>query len=333
MASFIFGTFWCTIVVVLITSVVSDVYYVTTNSSDNSNNNTLKHYLDNAKQYIKSDSRLIFFPGDYQLDADLVFEGIRNFTMTAINTCNIYCSPNVSIIVVNVTKFEWNNINLINCGKAHTDFINFKEENSNDITNSMRKYDYPNSSVLLYYCELVRISNVYISVNVHSAGILAMNVKKSLIIDSVKVQLNCSGNHNFNYPIHGIILYYRNKGGKSKANVKINKLNYKVNGLCTHLSRYAVKVLLFQNKYIVFLLPLKIQIFKILTTAAYYIMLCCYANQKQLILYSNYRILQFPIILGILLMQCFIYNFLNHHVQILFILKMGLPNILITSLS
>ena len=249
MANFRFGVFWCTIVVVLITSVVPDVYYVTTNISDSSNNNTLKHYLDNVKQYVRSDSQLIFFPGEYQLDADLVFEGIRNFTLTAINTCNIYCSPNVSIRVVNVTEFGLHNITLINCGKAHTPFINFKQENSTDITNSMRKYDYYNSSVLLYYCNSVRISSVYISVNEYSAGILAMNVKKSLIIDNVKVQLDCSGSHNFNHTIHGILLYYRNKGGKSRAYVKINKFNYKVNGLCTHLSRYAIKVLLLQNKY------------------------------------------------------------------------------------
>ena len=37
----------------------------------------MKHYLNNPKKYFKSDSQLIFFPGEYQLDADLVFEGIK----------------------------------------------------------------------------------------------------------------------------------------------------------------------------------------------------------------------------------------------------------------
>ena len=79
MAIFILGVFWCAIVVVQITLVDPHVYYV---SNDDRNGNTLRHYLDNAKEYFKSDCQLVFFPGEYQLDADLVFEGIRNFTLT-----------------------------------------------------------------------------------------------------------------------------------------------------------------------------------------------------------------------------------------------------------
>lgn len=250
MTNFILGAFWCAVVVVKITLVDSHVYYVTINSSDDSNSNTLKHYLNNAKEYFKSDCQLVFFPGEYQLDADPVFEGIRNFTLTAINTCNIYCSSFASIIVVNVTDFELHNINLINCGKIHTDFVKQRNSTESDIDNSMRvKYSYRNSSVLLYYCEFVRISSVNISVNVHTAGILAMNVKKSLIIDNVKVQLECSGNLNLNHSIYGILLHYKNKGAKGRTNVTLNKFNYKVNGLCIHLYRYAIKVWLFQNRY------------------------------------------------------------------------------------
>ena len=230
----------------LIASVApNNVYYVTTNSSGDSYSNTLKHYSDNPKKYFKSDSQLIFFPGEYQLDTDLIFESIRNFTVTAVNTCNIYCSSYASILVVNVTKFELHNINLINCGKNHTAFI--RQGNSTTVSNY--KFDYHNSSVLLYHCELVKITNINISVTAHFGAILAKNVKNSLAIDNVKVQLECSGNHNFNYSIYGILLHYKNKGGKSTANVTINKFNYKVSGLCTHLSRYAIKVLLFQNIY------------------------------------------------------------------------------------
>ena len=78
MTNFILGAFWCAVVVVKITLVDSHVYYVTINSSDDSNSNTLRHYLNNAKEYFKSDCQLVFFPGEYQLDADLVFDGIRN---------------------------------------------------------------------------------------------------------------------------------------------------------------------------------------------------------------------------------------------------------------
>ena len=86
-----------------------------TNSSDDNNSNTMEHYLDNPKKYFTSDSQLIFFPGEYQLDVDLIFENIKNFTMTAINPCKIHCSSNTSILVMNVTEFELQNIDLVNC--------------------------------------------------------------------------------------------------------------------------------------------------------------------------------------------------------------------------
>ena len=80
-----------------------------------------------------------------------------------------------------------------------------------------------------------------------------MNVMKSLLIDNVKVQLECSGNLNLNHSIYGILLHYKNKGGKGRTNVTLNKFNYKVNGLRIHSYRYAIKVWLFQNRYGVFI--------------------------------------------------------------------------------
>ena len=79
MTNFTFGSLWSAVVTVLKTSVASNVYYVTTNSSDDSGSidiNTLKHYLVNSKKYLAFDSQLIFLSGEYQLDADLVFENI-----------------------------------------------------------------------------------------------------------------------------------------------------------------------------------------------------------------------------------------------------------------
>ena len=123
-----------------------------------------------------------------------------------------------SITVVNVTEFELHNVTLINCGKTHTAFVKQKNSTESDVNNSMRvKYNYRNSSVLLYHCELVKIVSVNISVNAHFDGTLAMNVMKSLIIDNIKVQLECSGNLNLNHSIYGILLYYKNKGGKGRT--------------------------------------------------------------------------------------------------------------------
>ena len=176
MTDFVFKAFWSAIVAVLMINSVAtniNVHYVTINNTNDSNSNTLKHYLDNPLKYFTSYSQLIFFPGEYQLDVDLIFEDIKKFTMTAIDSCKIHCSSNVSI---NVTKFELQNISLINCGKnhVHTAFINLKKGN---YTNHIKERNYTkymmtfnktsfnyNSSILLYHCTLVRISNVFANV-------------------------------------------------------------------------------------------------------------------------------------------------------------------------
>ena len=68
-----------------------------------------------------------------------------------------------------------------------------------------------------------------------------MSVKKRFVIESVKVQLECLGNHRFDHRIHGILLSYGAKG-KNNTNVILHNFTYKVNGSCIHLSRYAIIV-------------------------------------------------------------------------------------------
>ena len=241
----VFTASWSAIVAVLmISSVATNVHYVTTNNTDDSNSNTLKHYLDNPKKYFTSYSQLIFFPGEYQLEVDLVFEDIRNFTMTATGSCNIRCSFNTSILVVNVTEFELQNISLANCGKNHIAFINLRQKNY-----TIYYHNVHHSSILLYRCALVRIVNVSISTNAYSGGLLAMNVKKRFVIESVKVQLECLGDHKFDHRIHGILFYYHDTKEKNNTNVILYNFNYKINGSCIHLSRYAIMVLLVHGKY------------------------------------------------------------------------------------
>ena len=219
---------------------------VTTNNTDDSNSNTLKHCLENPKKYFTSHSWLVFFPGEYQLDVDLVFKDIKNFTMTAFDFCKIHCSSNVSILVVNVTEFELQNISLVNCGKNHTAF---RQQNYTNNYHYVR-YDY-HSSIFLYHCASVRIINVNMSTNAYISGILAINVKKKFVIDSIKVQLECLNNYKFDHQTYGIMFHYNSKGSrwKENANVVLYNFDYKVNGLCIHSSRYAIKVLLVQEKY------------------------------------------------------------------------------------
>ena len=211
----------------------------------------MKHYLDNPTKYFTSYSQLIFFPGEYRLDKDLVFKDIINFTMIAINSCKIFCSSNASIIVLNVTEFELLNIGLVNCGKDHTAFFKKLKANSTKKAKHVQ-YDYLlKSSILLYKCRSVRIINVSISTNAYLGGLIAVNVKKRFEIDSVKIQVKCLGTNKLNHSIQGILLNYNTRGRKDKPNDKVilNNFIYKINGTCIHSSRYAIKVMLVQDRY------------------------------------------------------------------------------------
>ena len=254
MTSFILTVLWSGTLLTLIHSVAPTVHYVTMNNSNDSNSNTLKHYLDNPKKYFTSYSQLIFFPGDYQLDEDLVFNDIVNFTMIGVNSCMIFCSSNASIIVVNVTEFELQNINLVNCGKDHTAFLKKFKGNSTKKAKYIQ-YDYTlQSSILLYKCRSVRIINISISINAYLGGLIAVNVMKRFEIDRVKIQVKCLDTNKFNHSIQGILLNYNTRGGKHKENhyIVLNNFIYKINGTCIHSSRYAIKVLLVQEKYSVY---------------------------------------------------------------------------------
>ena len=81
MTNFMFTAFWSATVAALIINTVT-IMYVATNNTVDSNSNTVKHYIyiNNSKRYFTSYSQLTFFPGDYQLDVDLVFENIKIFT-------------------------------------------------------------------------------------------------------------------------------------------------------------------------------------------------------------------------------------------------------------
>ena len=244
MTSFMVTVLWSGTLLTLTNLVAPTVHYVSMKNSNDSSSNTLKHYLDNPKKYFTSYSQLIFFPGDYRLDKDLIFKNITNFTMTAINSCKIFCSSNSSIVVVNVTGFELLNVGLVNCGKDHTTFLK-KLSNSTKIDYSLQ------SSILLYKCRSVRIINISISTNAYLGGLIAVNVMKRFEIDNLKMQVSCLDGNKFDHSVQGILFRYDKRGGKDRKNsiIILNKFNFKINGTCIHSSRYAIKIQLLQEKY------------------------------------------------------------------------------------
>ena len=74
---------------------------------------------------------------------------------------------------------------------------------------------------------------------------------KRFEIDNVKIQVKCFDANKLNHSIQGILLNYNTRGGKDKKKhlIILNNFIYKINGTCIHSSRYAIKVLLVQEKY------------------------------------------------------------------------------------
>ena len=113
----------------------------------NTNTFTLQHYLNNTSEYFVSYNQLHFFPGQYYINRDLVFENIYNFILTSdgINHSFITCSSPASILVINVDSFTMQNITLIDCKRL------LKEKGSPNVFYV---------SVMFNYCNSVTMQNV-----------------------------------------------------------------------------------------------------------------------------------------------------------------------------
>ena len=142
-----------------------NIYYVTPEYDNDDANNTLSHYLDHNDEFFTSNSQLRFLPGEHILNADLVLKNINNFTLIGINSTIIHCILHVSLMVVNVTIFKIENMNLINCGKRQAVFlyINFEQIIELIIDNHLN--DEHIAAVLLYNCTsvIIKDTNNYIS--------------------------------------------------------------------------------------------------------------------------------------------------------------------------
>ena len=225
------------------------VYYVTPEYNNDDANNTLSHYLGHSDEYFTSNSQLRFLPGEHILNANLILKNISNFTLIEINSSIIHCIPHVSVMVVNVTTFKFENMNLINCGKSQARFlyINFKQMIDNHIN------DEHIAAVLLYNCTSVIIKDTNLLVDAYSTGLLVVNTMNMTEITNVKVQINCNSTpSSYTQPLgRGILFYYndRNITNNTFANVTFHNFHYKIHDLCLHYQQYVMKILLYQNQY------------------------------------------------------------------------------------
>ena len=271
-----------------------NIYYVTPEygNTDDDTNNTLSHYLNHTDKYFTSNSQLCFLPGKHILSADLILKNISNFTLTGINFTIIHCISHVSVMVVNVTNFKFENIKLVNCGKSQETFLysDFKQMIEIMIDNHIN--DEHSTAILLYNCTSVVIKNTNMLVDKYSTGLLAVNVMNITEITNVNVQINCNSIPSaYTQPLgRGILFYYNDRNGTNDtfANVTICRFHYNTHDLCLHYQQYVMKFLLYQNQYNVSI-TIKDTLFSNLinTTALFCHMAACEFNATNKLIILN----------------------------------------------
>ena len=249
------------LVALLVHKVTSATYFVIPDdySSHHTDANTfsLQHYLNNTSKYFVSHNQFHFMQGWYYINNDLIIKDIYNFTITGptIGQCNIICTSPASVVVMNVNKSKFQNINLLNCIKNRKDFFN---------TSYFHKYYYksdyrPFSKVKDYYTSLflwnssVILYNMSINVTVITSftAILIVNIKDVSKMINVKVQVN---SHNCTYinkrpiEINGLklfICFYDKISDSGKLTV--DNFYYSNDETCEHYLLCVIVTMLLQN--------------------------------------------------------------------------------------
>ena len=163
----------------------------------------------------------------------MVFKDIQSFVLSGdgINQSVIICSSPASIIVRNSGSFTIKNITLIHC------------------TNLSSNQLYV--SVLLYYCSLVTMQNVYINVSSNASAALTeiyeMNVAKSTVV-SVKVQVNILKCHCHPIKINGLVIYYNVSTKVQFTGVRIETFHYSQKS-CLKYSQSAIKCMILSGPF------------------------------------------------------------------------------------
>jgi len=132
-----------------------------------------------AKWYLASNTQLIFQPGLYYLSSDLILQNKINISIRG-NSSIIKCvNSTMGIAIIEVTNIIMQNIKIANCGKNYT----------NVLTDSYRYYItkmpqlHWHAAVHLHNSTYVIVSDVTVTVNIGTHGILVVNA-------AVKSQLN-----------------------------------------------------------------------------------------------------------------------------------------------
>ena len=217
-------------------------FQVTANYSDAE---SLEYYLNNTSKYFVSNNRLKVQPGMYSLNVDLIIENSTNFSLICEGSCNITCIAYTSVLISNVTNLSLRNFNFKNCNKNHSAHLETHFE-----------YDYAsiikpscNTSIFLYNCTSVVISNINILVAAGTTGIFIANVKNNSSLTNISITVDYTVwpmSHEHPKQINGILFYYDHQNNRT-TRMELDSFQFNTIGSCIHFLQYAITVLLFQN--------------------------------------------------------------------------------------
>ena len=96
---------------------------------------TLSQLIHNSSNYLMKDIRLIFSPGNYSLELELVAENIHSFSMFAwppsSSKAVIICSANARFVIRNVSSVTVSGLEFVGCFENHiVSVVRFQLENS-----------------------------------------------------------------------------------------------------------------------------------------------------------------------------------------------------------
>ena len=198
-----------------INKVSPSIYHVVPDGHPSISNGTftVKQYLSNATNYFTSNAQLHFLQEHHHLQSDLIIKDVTNFTISGATNSFIVCNSTVpvGIAILNATRFMFQNISVINCGRDY----------SSQMTGTFSIHYHRkippihwNAAVYLHNSTFVLISNLSITTDIDVNGLLAVNMMMKTKIENLDVKVNTIIEKNNSVTAvytSGILVYYCNQ--------------------------------------------------------------------------------------------------------------------------
>jgi len=227
---------------------------------------------------------LSFKHGHHTLYKDLILENISDFTINGNNSTFSCIKPSLGIAIINVTNITIKNFHINQCSKDFTIDLKHKRRYTPLATKT---------ALFINHSADVVITNISITVNNHTSGIIGINIFTCNLNKSSITNINVLGiceNSTFN-SVSGVVLYYNdNRNNFSKVVIEIQQFNYKTHGLCNN--SYALRLIMMHKRYNVTMQIHDTNFSNLFNSSAllYYAESCRNSYQRSLLTFFNCKI-------------------------------------------